>query len=135
MEAAAIFETASLFVHQEQIQVLKVISDNNKKLDHISKQQVIDLMRNHLAEIDDLVNYLHALSLQLAPTKNSKLFHIVTENWHFSTYQKHQLQEITRRWNIHLADTDILSVLKDAQDANAVIRQLTLSLNNANYSW
>lgn len=135
MEAAAFFQAANIFVTREQIQVLKIISDNNEEsLAALNAPRVSELIHSNIETIAKVINTLETLSSQEAfvhqPPVHFKTF---CEKWHFSEYQKNQLHELLRRWQVVTPDTSPMDICEGGKSSKMVIEQLIASLDNADY--
>lgn len=132
MEGSAFFQTASCFVTQEQIQLLKIISDG-----HFDDQQKINaaavqqLLTNKLADIQIIANYLMTLSeneFSLIPPCNALA--TFQSTWHFTHHQTLQLKEYLRRWKIQCNNQEALLICQHEKNAAAVIKKIAAALEN-----
>lgn len=135
MEAAAFFVSAGLFVTQEYLSVIKIVSDNNThRINHINKEKVIQLITAKLFFIDQkLKNFLAETESKLGNIND--YFDLLTQRWHFSTYQKNQLNELLRRWNVLLPDENPLDVCQQQSSSKAVLQAIMLKLDCCNVLW
>lgn len=102
MEGASFFQTASRFVSQEHIQLLKIVSDNAiHSFDLLDKKSVEILIQKNIQSIENIVNFLldfSGKSYQLhQPPREFEKFQ---ETWKLSYTQKIQLKEYLRRWQV-----------------------------------
>ena len=103
MEAAGFHQAALGFVTQEQIQTLKIVSDNSaSSLHQVNSAQVTALFQSNAMAIQQIVDYLLDLSAQeyLQSTPPAHYLDFIAR-FHFTQYQRHQLHELLRRWQIN----------------------------------
>lgn len=129
MEAAAFFVSAGLFVTQEYLSVIKIVSDNNTEtVNQVNKEKVIQLITAKLPFIDQKIKNC----LTQAEGKNNNInnyFDLLTQRWHFSAYQKNQLNELLRRWNVLLPDENPLDICQQQSSSKAVLQAIMLKLD------
>jgi adenosylhomocysteine nucleosidase len=130
MEAAGFHQAALQFVTQEQVQTLKIISDNaNNPMLKITPAQVITLFEKNFPVIAKLVDYLLDLSakesMQFPALDYFKDFN---QHFHFTNYQRHQLRELLRRWQINYPRENPLIECISAKTAGMAIMHLSHSL-------
>ncbi len=132
MEGSAFFQTAAHFVTQEQIQVLKFISDNNtSSLNQINAVLVSDLITKNMHEIDILTNYLLQLSLQEKSLEfDTDWIAQFKEKWHFTHSQLLQLKEYLRKWHVIHGDKNPFLICENSQNASQVFEKINLQLFN-----
>lgn len=137
MEGSGYFQTASQFVSQEQVQLLKIVSDNHyEQQTNVKPKKVELLIEKNLDIIDQVVN----LSLQLSSKELKQTISIPNiekflNQWHFTQYQQHELTELLRRWHILCPDIDPFLKCYQLNSAKNVIQQLTENLDQLEYSW
>lgn len=131
MEAAAFFVSAGLFVTQEYLSVIKIVSDNKiHAVNQVNKEKVIQLIAKKLPFIDQKVkNFLAEIDKK--GNNISNYFDLLTQHWHFSAYQKNQLNELLRRWNVLLPDQNPLDLCQPQSSSKAVLQVMTLKLNSS----
>jgi len=128
MEAAGFHQAALNMVTQEQVQTLKIISDNRQQPDQINPNRVIDLFQQNTTAIQPIIDFLLDFS-----AGESKYFvepaHCsdFTKRFHFTHYQQNQLRELLRRWQINHPTTHPLQYCLAAKTAAEVL----ISLNNS----
>lgn len=134
MEASAFFQTANCFVTKEQIQVAKIISDNNiDTQQQINPKTVEGLVAARINIIANIANDLLMLSnqeQQLASFVHTEKFHA---KWHFSYSQTLQLQEYLRRWQIIFKQEDAFAFCQYEKNARAVIQLILTKLDTYAY--
>jgi len=137
MEASAFFQTASKFVNHEQVQVIKVISDQDVEAVHkITKADVVRYINAQMAQINLAVAVLFELSQnELQHTASSTLLKPLLNKWHFTSYQQNTLKELLRRWQVHCKDIDPISYCENCQNSKQVINTLNQHLENKAYTW
>jgi len=135
MEAYSFFHTASKFICHEQIQVLKVVSDNAKQpTEHIKPKFVSELINRKINVIDNIIKYLLELSnSEIIFHETVKHFDGLIENWHFTRYQQHQLYELMRRWQVVFPDSDPMSKCQGKMNSKEVIAMIDSVLQDASY--
>jgi len=134
MEASAFFQAATHFVTQEQVQIVKFISDNvTTGKEHINKSIVKQWCSDNIANIDKVVSALIDLSQQEAQIQSPDLQRYL-EKWHFTQYQQHQLREYLRRWEV-LCEEPAIAFLKQETSAKTVLQALQNRLQTIEYSW
>lgn len=137
MEAAGFFHTACRCVSQEQIRILKVVSDTQAQPHHhITAALVTDLMQQQLPILLEHIQDCQALATtenKLQPKLEEEQAFL--QRWHFTTYQQHQLRELLRRWSLILTETSALSAAQPLRSAEQVLKFLTVQLDQANYRW
>ncbi|MFQ5470208.1 MAG: hypothetical protein ACE5EH_07865 [Gammaproteobacteria bacterium] len=122
MEASGFFHAASRFSLIELVHSLKVVSDNQtQSTDQITKDFASKLIENQLSTIACISDELLSLANELSSIYRQPR-HISTfmKNWHFTHYQRHQLDALLRRWETLYPDLDLwngqLSTLKNSED-------------------
>lgn len=136
MEAAGFHQAALNLVTQEQIYTLKIVSDNAEyPFSQVHAEQVIQLFQKNAENIEKIVQYLLEFSasenLQSAP---SPYFSELVNRFHFTHYQRHQLREALRLWQIHCPERNPVVQCIQARTANAVLAILSVdSKVYANY--
>lgn len=134
MEGSAFFQTAALFVTQEQIQIIKIISDSHEKsFEELNKSTVENLINNKLDQIKEVCHYLTDLSHhENALELNENILTSFQTNWHFTHSQTEQLREYLRRWFILEDPHDPLHFCQNEKNAADVIKKLKSKLDYAN---
>ena len=136
MEAAGFFQAANHLVTKEQIQCLKVVSDHGCDQNQlILKTKVIALINQNMAAIDKCIQALLELSAQQATIDNDNHIERFFEHWHFTQYQRNQLKELLRRWQVNLKNQDPLTHCKNLKNSSAVLNKLDTTLQQINYTW
>ena len=123
MEAAGFYQTANRFDSVEFVHCLKVISDNKDNTTHkINKHMVTELISGQLDAIDI---FIEKLSIELHNwneiTATPSVYEAALKQWHFSTYQQHQLRQLVKRWSTLHTDNpnsliEELSKFKNSRD-------------------
>lgn len=136
MEGAAFFQTASHFVTQEQVLVLKIISDNHADDQHqINTASVQKWLENQLPIIRMMSDYLIELSKnEFRLTISSDALSLFQQEWHFTHHQTLQLKEYLRRWNILRKNQDPFLLCKQEKNANHVINKIAEQLEKQTLS-
>lgn len=123
MEAAGFHQAALNLVTQEQIHTLKIVSDNAEhEFSQIRAEQVVRLFQKNTETIAKIVNYLLDLSArEFLYMRPSPYFSELITRVHFTHYQRHQLRESLRRWQINYPEQNPVNQCAQAQTANAVL--------------
>lgn len=136
MEASGFFQAASQCVCHEQIQVMKIVSDNKIEEQVALKPSYVEnLINNNLVIIEPSLQQLISLSEQQMIKIDNTCFSQFCNKWHFSTYQQHQLRELLRRWQVWSPAIDPLNYCKKASTSHVVLSSLTEYLNQFEYIW
>lgn len=132
MEASGFFQAATSFITQEQLQVLKIVSDNSiESIEAIRPALVMELFSMRLPEIQQVIDYL----LNLSTTESAQQLELIhfpdfNANWHFTNYQQHQLRELLRRWQVFYPQINPLVHCQNHKNSQAVLRALDQHLLN-----
>jgi hypothetical protein len=130
MEGSAFFQAANSFVTQEQIQLLKIISDNDIVTQQcITPEKVIILIQQNLEAIQTITNYLTNLSKREAEIDfNFEELDQFKQQWHFTHSQELELKNYLQRWqNLNLGSA--WHVCRNKTNASRVIESLMKELN------
>lgn len=130
MEGSAFFQTASHFVSQEHIQIIKIISDNDDfSQNQLNEETVKQFITKKLPSISDVVHYLLNLSQQ-ENNLNKDPEHLTEfqSTWHFTHAQTLQLKEYLRRWEKQITKINILDFCKQEKNSAAVINKIMQKL-------
>lgn len=130
MEGSAFFQAANLFVNQEHIQLVKIISDNNTSShEKINDAEVQNLIADNISSIEKITNYLINLSQnEITSEFNSKMLSHFQEKWHFTCSQIIQLKEYLRRWNVKLKNQDPFKFCQNEKNSKNVIHKIIAKL-------
>lgn len=137
MEAAAFFQAARMFVHHDSIHAVKIISDTQtEEMQSLSAIKVESLIQQKLPEIDKIFQQLlgFVIGESYAQDVKESTQHL-QQRWHFSVYQKNQLQQILRRWFVLLPKSTPLQYCEKAVSAAQVLKILANHLENIPYEW
>ena len=138
MEGAGFFHAASRFVTIEQIGLIKVVSDNPETPhDTQNKTQLTHTIESAMPTITSYCDHLLQLSAEEARhlPVTSELFAQFTSQWHFSTYQRHQLKQLLHRWHILAPETCLATLTQHCRDSRAVVSALTQGLSKLRPTW
>lgn len=132
MEASGFFQAASRLVTQEQVQIIKIISDNNAyPARQVNAKKVSQLIENQLGAISQIVEKLLIFSKQERDLLNdSESLQKLFKHTHFTTYQQHQVKEFIRRCEALKIDWQTVFQHSSAQSIIQLLRQ---QLDQANY--
>ena len=122
MEASAFMATALKFSSIELIQVMKIVSDNEENhLDDINKKQVQKLFNNNLDPLIKIIDLLQEQKNIFDDIyKEDKLYQDCLEKWHFTEYQKNEVERLIQRWNL-LGKADQTVQIEKCKDAKQLI--------------
>lgn len=131
MEGSAFFQAATCFVSQEQVHVLKIISDNNEAtLNQINQESVSLLISKNLSEITKISEYLLNLSTQeYAHQADPREYENFQTTWRFTYSQKVMLKEYLRRWQMRLSHQNPWEFCKDEKNPNQIIEKIMKRLD------
>lgn len=135
MEAFGFYLCANRLVVKEQIQVIKIISDNpTTNHQALNAKLITQLIEDNLSEIKKLIE----LNLQISAEefkikKVPSIFFEITSQAHFTCYQQHELQEILRRYHASLPQENILEILANKKTAKEIISMLKQQLASVPY--
>lgn len=138
MEASGFFAIANQLVSLEQVQVIKLVSDNEQQSYHsVNATQVNTLITAKLTNLLWMINFYLAFSTAEANVSAdySTEFNLFLQKWHFTHYQIHQLRELLRRWTVVFAKSQVsaFSAVVDGHHAKQILQRLTDLLDQANY--
>lgn len=109
MEASGFYPTACRFNTAELIHVIKVISDNRAhSLQNLTAAKIEQLIADNLVTITDIIGQIEALSEQPGiKTSEPVYYQEILARWHFTTTQRHQLQDKLQRWQVLCPDVTL----------------------------
>ncbi len=101
MEAAGFYSACSRFSTTELIHSFKIVSDNQDyHANNINKSVVEKLLQNNLYLVEQIISILSTTQQQLAQLQQMPvLYDQCLTQWHFSHYQRKQLQQSLNRWH------------------------------------
>jgi len=136
MEASGFFPVACRFSSSELVQCFKVVSDNNTQAaTAVTAKLCSQLIADQLANIEQLVNTLGGLADEVsrwhAPQPELKReLEQLSERWHFTVTQRHQLQQLGRRWQVLAPGKSLwLERLQDKHKASEVLQCIQQQLD------
>lgn len=102
MEAAGFYATATRYATSELVHCCKVVSDNHTRtVDQVTPGLATALMEENLAHIEALVEQLADLSNHLADiSADPPLLRDLLARWRFTAYERNQLRQLLRRWQL-----------------------------------
>lgn len=124
MEAAGFFTAALNMVTLEQIQTLKIVSDNQLNPEpNIATSKILDLFARNEAAIIKLIDWMLELSIRESKcyVEYSVYYEELLKNYHFTQYQRDQLQEYLRRWQIIFPAKPLLPLTHHARNSEEII--------------
>ena len=100
MEAAGFYSAAMRFAPSEVIHCMKVISDNHEQsIEKINEKVVVELITQHLPEIQQVIASLNTLADELSAINTSPSpYESIIARWHFTVSQQQQLKNLLWRW-------------------------------------
>ena len=117
MEGSGFFSAARRFAGCDNIQCLKVVSDNRSshhdKITAAIASRLISERLDEIAHVIDVLQRHSAIMKQQQPELDETAQ--FTDRWHFSTTQQHRLQHLLQRWH----------ALRPAESALASVSALT----------
>lgn len=134
MEAAGYYPTACRFSTSELVQCFKVVSDNpDTPASNITAASCTCLIEAQLDNINRLVTGLEDMALDYngwhQPHPELKR---LTEHWHFTVSEHHQLKQLVRRWSALSPGKQIWNKkLGASSTASDVLRSIEDSLKKA----
>lgn len=134
MEASGFYETALRFASAELVHCLKVVSDNAScPVERFDIKKATGLIETHLNLLDQFVASLQELSWQMTELQADPPSYLeLSERWHFTTTQRHQLRGLLQRWQTLLPTQDIINDdLLSLQQGNEILRYLEQQMLNA----
>lgn len=126
MEAAGFHQAALGFVSQEHIHTVKIVSDNARQpMQQISSAQVCELFQQNRVIIRQIVDYLLDFSaVEALPSTPLSAFSGFVARFHITNYQRHQLHELLRRWQVNFPHVDPLVFCQSALNITAAFKLL-----------
>ena len=121
MDCYQFFKTASKIASYEFIIIIK-ISVNKEKLNN--KEVVQKLVKKHFDDILKFENTFKKLSKLISLNlKYPKSYFELNSLFHFTTYQKHQLKTLLKKW-YNINSQNIMEKISDKRNADYVIKFL-----------
>lgn len=126
MEGAGFFAACQRFSSAELIHCFKVVSDNHfSGIENINETYVAELISEQLSTIDDIIECLQQSQKQLASIQEPPPYYKdCLQRWHFSQYQRKQLQQLLWRRHALLPDTTLPDEFGHMRDAGQVLSYL-----------
>jgi len=131
MEASAFMSTALKFSSIELIQLMKLVSDNEEQhLDNIDKALVKKLLSNNIEPLIKLIDFLKMKYQAFDQRYGQDEFYAdCLSRWHFTQYQKKELERLTQRWRL-LAEASPMDEVYSLDNAKQVVGWFKLQLKN-----
>jgi len=132
MEASAFMSTVLKFSSSELIQVMKVVSDNEKEhVDNIDKAWVKKLLLNNIDPLVQVIDFMKLKSQAFEKRYGVDDCYVECMNqWHFTQYQRKELERLIQRWRL-LKDVSPVDEIYILGNAKQVLGWFTSQLNNA----
>ena len=137
MEGSAFYDIANKLTTKELICLIKVISDGpSNHINDLNKLKIHELIKSNISKINKIVLYFEKLSLREDKIKKKpELFHEICSKWHFTTTQKHQLENLTRRLIIFNDKNDVIDLIKGCKNSSSVITFLKSKIKSNQINW
>lgn len=132
MEASGYYPAACHFTTGELVQCYKIVSDNRQQSSSgVNAKFCTQLICDKLEIIDQLVLALKSLQQEYSSRHTPHPDHQrMTEHWHFTVSQQHQLSRLLQRWmTLAPGQTAWSSTLRNMQTAAAVLQHLERQLD------
>lgn len=125
MEGSSFFSSANLCVSVEQIHLLKVISDNPQQPLTLKAKAISELIDMQLPSISKHIELLQKHSAaECQYYQPIKDLESITNQWHFTHYQQHQLKQYVKTWHSAYPQQNLLEHLKGCNNAKKVLDKL-----------
>ncbi len=130
MEASGFLATCTRFTIAEQVQVVKIISDNRSSPpERVTREQIEQWIVAQLAVIDTVIGSLRAVATDLAQRRAAPPdLEYCRERWHFTVTQTHELRDLLRRWQLLLPQEQVGTCLASQNGATGVLAELRQTL-------
>ena len=132
MEASGFYSSCSRFSPIELIHCFKIVSDNpDSGIGAIDESAVTGLIESQLPTIDTIIQCLRRDSQQLAQQQRTPThLQACLQHWHFSHYQRQQLQRLLLRWQCLAPGHELWSpAFDELRNAAQVLDYLQLQLD------
>jgi nucleoside phosphorylase len=134
MEASAFYEIAVRFTSSELIQAFKIISDNqNSAITQIDAASVSAWITAKVFDIAEGIQRMEALAQTLATTE-SRYYHAVLQQWHFTVTASLQLKALLQRWDVVTDYADLNFSEVELKHSKAVLIWLEQKINSQVFS-
>ena len=131
-EGHAFFDMATRFVPQEQVALIKVVSDYNPEgMRKITASSCTELIKAHISTIEETISHLKVRSMQEALVHRTIDITPFCKRWHLTHSQKKQLQTLLQQALVHECALD----LEHCASADELLRTITQRLNQHNYNF
>lgn len=134
-EAYTFFACATRYVVQEQVAIVKIVSDyNDTSRRTISSASIVALFEDNCDEINAIINFLLTKTVEEAALLPQTDLSGFCQTWHFTYSQKNQLREYLRRAKVHnlLLNPAMFADLSKSSDVLGAINQALL---RHSYRW
>ena len=127
MEAYAFFLAAQKFTSAELVQSIKVVSDNpENSIEQLNAKTLSELIENQLPQIENYIDRLSQLAASIPGADASEDVQRILKKFHFTQTQKHQLNELWRRWQVLKANTKQSEIdVSNCSNAKQIIQLLS----------
>lgn len=137
MEASGFFSTVTRFATSELTHSIKIISDNREKpAGKMSEDGIRKLVESNITRIVNFAKDLEILSSIIVKEKIlPDDLNLILEQWHFSQYQRNQLEQLLHRWHLLLPDlSPIASISPSCKNAKTVLKSLLHTMDESVFS-
>ncbi len=138
MEGAGFYQAARQLVTHEQVALMKVISDNpTTPYQQLTKPKITQYLSDALPQIHSFCDRLIALSAEevRALPEPHPLLDDILSRWHFSQYQRHQLESHLQAWQMHYSESALTKLLSSCHNSRSVIQTLSQQLSELKPDW
>ena len=137
MEGSAFYDMASKISSRELIGLLKIVSDGpSNDIKKLNKLNITNLIKSNVSKINNVVSYYEWLSsTEKKIITKSDLFFDISNLWHFTVSQKHQLDSLVRRINTFNVNKNIMDLLRNCKNSKSVISVLNKQVENHEVEW
>ena len=133
MEASGFYYAATRFTHSELVQCLKIVSDtHHHPVEGITPEWISQAIAERIPFIDHILEQQKMLVAELnkAHTPADDLLGL-SKQWHFSSQQQKQLQQLLRRWSlIGEGKFPIEKQLLSSRSSRECLQQLKIYIDN-----
>ncbi len=136
MEAAGFYHSVSRIGTAELCHSIKLVSDNQANPAHrLTGKAISQLLADKLEVISGFITQLRPLASELGRPDIAENFSHITGRWHFTHYQKKELERLLQRWQLLLPDASPLDGLASRRHAGDVLQALAHELEAAPLSY
>ena len=137
MESSGFYISASQFVANEQIGLLKIVSDNSpESLNSITKESVKLLMESNIDTIKNFINdWLQHSQQESRFYSEPPDMNTITSQHHFSTYQHNELKKLLQQWHALNPNKELPENLYLGVSSRNILSNIKEHINNTPVIW